>query len=67
MQASQNAYDYSAHDPLSYTISGAMRATGLGRSKIYQLIAEDRLKRIHIGRRTLITAASLRALIAGAA
>lgn len=54
-------------EPLSYTVAGAMNATGLGRSKIYSLISENRLKRIHVGRRTLITGASLRALIDGAA
>ena len=67
MANGENSYDYRIHDPLSYTIPGAMRATGLGRSKLYQLISENRLKRIHIGRRTLITADSLRALIDGAA
>lgn len=53
--------------PLSFTIQGAMNATGLGRSKIYELINQQRLVRIHIGRRTLITGESLRALIGGAA
>ena len=53
-------------EPLSYTIDGAMRATGLGRSKIYRLIEEGRLAKCKIGTRTLILAASLRALIEGA-
>lgn len=53
-------------EPLSYTIQGAMGATGLGRSKIYELVREQRLVRIHVGRRALITGESLRALIGGA-
>ena len=53
--------------PLSYTIDGAMRATGLGRSKIYSLIGDGTLTRIKVGTRTLIPAASLRALIGEAA
>jgi len=49
--------------PLSYTIDGAMRATGLGRSKLYSLIGDGTLARIKVGTRTLIPAASLRALV----
>ena len=49
--------------PLSYTIDGAMRATGIGRSKLYALIGEGKLARVKVGTRTLIPAASLRALI----
>ena len=54
-------------EPLSYTIEGAMRATGIGRSKIYELIGEGRISRFKLGRRTLIRADSLRALIDGMA
>jgi len=50
-------------EPLSYTIDGAMRATGLGRSKIYSLIGDGTLARVKVGSRTLIPATSLRALI----
>jgi len=57
----------SGAQPLSYTLHGAMSATGLGRSKLYELMAAGKLAKIKIGRRTLITAASLRALIDGAA
>ena len=54
-------------EPLSYTIDGAMRATGLGRSKLYELMASETLIKLKVGKRTLIRADSLRALIDGAA
>jgi excisionase family DNA binding protein len=52
-------------EPLAYSISDACRASSLGRTRLYQLIAEGRLEARKIGKRTLIPAASLRALIAG--
>ena len=67
MPNTKNAYDYRVHDPLSYTIEGAMRATGLGRSLLYQKMNDGSLVKCKVGRRTLITAARLRALIDGAA
>ena len=54
-------------EPLSYTIPGAMAATGLGRSKLYELMASGALAKLKVGKRTLIRADSLRALIGGAA
>ena len=56
-----------APQPLSYTIQGAMAATGLGRSKLYELMASGALAKLKVGKRTLIRADSLRALIDGAA
>ena len=56
-----------APQPLSYTIHGAMTATGLGRSTLYQLMASGALAKLKVGKRTLIRADSLRALIDGAA
>ena len=53
--------------PLAYSIKEASRATSLGRTRLYQLIAEGRLEVRKIGKRTLIPAASLRALIEGKA
>lgn len=52
-------------EPLAYSISDACRVTSIGRTRLYALIAEKRLEVRKIGRRTLITAASLRALIDG--
>ena len=48
---------------LSYTILQFSEASGLGRSKIYQLIAEGRLKAVKCDGRTLITDEAGRALI----
>ena len=53
-------------EPLAYSINGAMCATSLGRSRIYELISEGKLVKKKLGRRTVITAVSLRALIDGA-
>lgn len=50
-------------DPISVTVEGACRATGLGMTKIYELISEKRLKAVKIGRRTLITTESIRRLV----
>lgn len=55
------------HEPLAYSISDACRITSIGRTRLYALIAEGRLDVRKIGRRTLIPAASLRALIDGEA
>lgn len=54
-------------EPLAYSISEACRVSSLGRTRLYQLIGEGRLEVRKIGKRTLIPAASLRALIAGEA
>ncbi|WP_346031603.1 helix-turn-helix domain-containing protein [Erythrobacter westpacificensis] len=52
-------------EPLAYSIKEACRVSSLGRTRIYQLIGEGRLEARRIGKRTLIPAASLRALVAG--
>lgn len=54
-------------EPLAYSIADACRVTSIGRTRLYVLIAEGRLEVRKIGRRTLIPAASLRALIEGQA
>ena len=54
-------------EPLAYSINEACRVSSLGRTRLYQLIAEGRLEVRKIGKRTLIPAASLRALIEGQA
>lgn len=46
-------------DALSFTIVGAARASGLSRSRIYELVAKGRLDARKAGRQTLITATSL--------
>ena len=52
-------------EPLAYSISEACRVSSLGRTRIYQLIKEGQLEVRKIGKRTIIPAASLRALIDG--
>jgi excisionase family DNA binding protein len=53
----------SAHEPLAYSINEACRVSSLGRTRLYELIAEGQLEARRIGKRTLIPAESLRRLI----
>lgn len=50
--------------PRVYGVDDAAHALNIGRSTIYKLIAADRLRAIKIGRRTLIPADSIDALLA---
>lgn len=50
--------------PLAFTVAEAVRVSGLGRSTIYALCAEGKLRRRCCGRRTLIMADDLRAFLA---
>ena len=50
-------------DPITITVANARHALGIGTTKIYELIASERLRAVKIGRRTLITTESIRALI----
>jgi excisionase family DNA binding protein len=43
-------------EALSYTISRFCEATGLGRSRVYQLLAAGELRAVRCGARTLIPA-----------
>jgi hypothetical protein len=54
-------------EPLAYSVADAIRVSSIGKTRLYQLIAEGRLQVRKIGKRTLIPAASLRALIEGEA
>ena len=54
-------------EPLAYSVADACRVSTIGKTRLYQLIAEGKLEARKIGKRTLIPAASLRALIDGAA
>lgn len=51
--------------PLAYSISEACKVSSFGRTYLYQLIKEGQLEARKVGRRTLVTARSLRALIEG--
>jgi excisionase family DNA binding protein len=50
---------------LSVRVSDAMRLTGIGKTKIFELIANGTLKTTLVGRRRLILYASLRDFILG--
>jgi excisionase family DNA binding protein len=54
-------------EPWAYRVNDASRMVGLGRTKLYELAAEGRLKMIKVAGRTLIPAESLRALLQEAA
>lgn len=51
-------------EKLAYTIGEAQYATGLGRTTLYALVAEKKLRTIKVGARTLIPADSLRGYLA---
>jgi excisionase family DNA binding protein len=48
------------NSPIAYTIRAAVWASGLSRSRIYELIAAGKIEARKEGRRTLIMAESLR-------
>lgn len=50
--------------PLAYSIPGAVRATGLARTRLYALIERGDVAAFKIGRRTMIRADSLQAFLA---
>jgi excisionase family DNA binding protein len=50
-------------EPLTVRIPVAVQLTGIGRSKIYELIASGEIEVVKVGASTLITVASLRRLI----
>ncbi len=52
-------------EPFTITVNDACKALGLGRTKIYELIAKGRLETLKIDKRTLIKTASIRALVEG--
>ena len=49
-------------EPVLVSIPDAGKALGLGRSKVYDLIAEGRLETVTIGRRRLLRVQSVKAL-----
>lgn len=52
-----------AMEQLTVSVTAAAKALGLGRTSIYALIKQRRIEVIKIGRRTLLTTASLRNLL----
>ena len=54
-------------EPIAYSIADAVRASSICRTSLYRLIKEGKLEARKVGKRTLIPAASLRALVEGQA
>ncbi|MEQ1539354.1 MAG: helix-turn-helix domain-containing protein [Sphingorhabdus sp.] len=52
-------------EPIAISVNGAAKALGVGRSSIYGLLKSGRLEAIKIGRRTLLTTASINRLAHG--
>ncbi len=50
-------------EPITTTIEGAKRATGLGTTTIYALISDGKLETVKVGRRTLVKTKSIRAML----
>ncbi len=49
-------------EPMTVRIPTAMKLTGIGRSKLYQLIAAGEIETVKVGASTLVSVASLRRL-----
>ena len=49
--------------PLAYSIKEAIRVSSIGKTRLYALINQGRLKTTKIGKRTLVNAQSLRELV----
>jgi hypothetical protein len=50
-------------DQIAFTIAQVQEVGGPGRTKVYELVAEGKLKMVHVGGRSRITGASLRLLL----
>jgi excisionase family DNA binding protein len=50
-------------DPLLHSISDAAKALGIGRTKLYEMLAKGELASVQIGTRRLVKAESMKALI----
>ena len=50
-------------EPITVRIPAAIQMTGIGRSKIYELIAEGALDVVKVGTSTLITVESIRRML----
>jgi hypothetical protein len=52
-----------AMSPLTVTVATARKISGLGNTKLWELIRDRKLETVHVGRRTLITFQSLKTLL----
>jgi excisionase family DNA binding protein len=50
-------------EPISITVPTALKLSGLGRTKLYELIASKQIRAVRVGARRLIDFASLKAFL----
>lgn len=48
--------------PITVTVESALRMSGLGRTKLYELIGSGKIKTVRVGRRRLVVYSSLEEL-----
>lgn len=58
-EQAQQGYLRASTGKLAYTVPEAQEATGLGRTTLYRLIGDGKLRTIKVGTRTLIPTDSL--------
>ncbi|MBP0493992.1 hypothetical protein [Roseomonas indoligenes] len=55
----------SSPEKIAFTVAEAVASTGIGRTRIFELIKEGQLEARKLGSKTLIPAPSLRSLVDG--
>jgi excisionase family DNA binding protein len=60
-------YNERTYYPIAVSVTQTAAELSLGRTKVYELISDGTLKTLKVGRRTLVTMASILALVSQAA
>lgn len=50
-------------EPISITVPTALKLSGIGRTKLYELIASKQIRTVRVGARRLVDFASLKAFL----
>lgn len=50
-------------EPLSVTLDGAVKLTGISRTVLYEMLARGELRRVKFGKRTLVFVSDLKAVL----
>lgn len=50
-------------EPITVSVATALRILGLGRSKFYELIQDEEIEVVKVGRRTLVLMVSIRSFV----
>jgi excisionase family DNA binding protein len=58
-------HEHSNIEPVTITILDALRLSGLGRTKLYELLTNGEIQSVRVGTRRLIVFASLKACLTG--